>query len=102
MKRKTGMRRIAAYLLALVFLFALLPAAGAESPAEEPSNEETLADIMAERFGYDAVVETDENGEPVMVPVENPEPAPEEGAAPEEAPAEAPAEPAPAEPAPVE
>lgn len=67
MKRKTGMRRIAAYLLALVFLFALLPAAGAESPAEEPSNEETLADIMAERFGYDAVVETDENGEPVSV-----------------------------------
>ena len=67
MKRKTGMRRIAAYLLALVFLFAFLPAAGAESPAEEPSNEETLADILADRFGYDAVVETDENGEPVSV-----------------------------------
>ena len=29
MKRKTGMRRIAAYLLALVFMLAFLPAAGA-------------------------------------------------------------------------
>lgn len=67
MKRKTGMRRIAAYLLALVFMLAFLPAAGAEEAAEEPSKEETLSDEMAERFGYNAVVETDENGAPVTV-----------------------------------
>ena len=51
MKRKTGMRRIAAYLLALVFMLAFLPDAGAESPAEEPSDEETLADQMTHRRG---------------------------------------------------
>lgn len=67
MKRKTGLRRTAAYLLALVFMLAFLPAAGAENAADEPSKEEVLADTMAERFGSDAVVETDENGEPVSV-----------------------------------
>ena len=63
MKRKTMMRRAAAGLLLLVLAFAFLPAAGAEEAAEEPSEEETLSDEMAERFGYNAVVETDEHGD---------------------------------------
>ena len=60
-------RRMIACLLLMVLVFALPPAAFAEDAAGGISRNAVLREAMAERFGPDAKVETDENGRPAAV-----------------------------------
>lgn len=59
-------RRLCACLLCLIFVFAALPAVRAESE-ESPGYDRAKAQELQMRFGLEAEVETDENGDPVSV-----------------------------------